>query len=557
MTEPEHVRIKDIGAQHVGQTVQIKGWLANKPGGKGRYFLWLRDGSGIIQAVAEQSALSEAVWADIERIGLESSIVVDGEVRAHPKQEGVYELGLTGLEVVQAVGADTPSGEYPLGKKEHGVQFLMQNRHLWLRGRRQSAILRIRSEIHKAWADFFYERGFFRVDTPIFTPSACEGTTTLFEVDYHGDTVYLSQSGQLYNEADIGALGQVYCFGPTFRAEKSKTRRHLLEFWMLEMEAAYYDFDANIRFQEEMLAFTVKRLLERCPADFKELGRDISKLEPATQTPYPRLRYGDAIEIINAARAATLAEQRKISVDEAKRLLESGTATFRDETYDDEAEQTKTLMPFKWGDDFGAPDEAAISAAYDRPVFVTNFPTEIKGFYFKQEEALGGADRRVSEGSSGAGGPVSGEGGHGGPPHPDGGPPHQAADTVRPTGELRVDPVFAALPDSMKLPGMSGHTVLGADCIGPEGAGEMIGGSQREDNMARLMENIEHHDLPLEFFQWYLDTRRYGSVPHSGFGIGLERFTAWVCGGLDEEGKPKVHIREVITFPRMLHQYQP
>jgi aspartyl/asparaginyl-tRNA synthetase len=436
----------------------------------------------------------------------------------------------------------------------------MQNRHLWLRGRRQSAILRIRSEIHKAWADFFYERGFYRVDTPIFTPSACEGTTTLFEVDYHGDTVYLSQSGQLYNEADIGALGQVYCFGPTFRAEKSKTRRHLLEFWMLEMEAAYYDFDANIRFQEEMIAFTVQRLLERCQADFKELGRDISKLEPATQTPYPRLRYGEAIKVINTARAATLAQQRGISPDEAKRLLESGTATFRDETYDDEAEQTKALLPFKWGDDFGAPDEAAISAAYDRPVFVTNFPTEIKGFYFKQEEEVGPHSLRPEDGGAPAAGssgtaatgsvlsPATGEGA---------GATGQESGSGATARDLRVDPVFAALPDSMRLPGMSGHTVLGADCIGPEGAGEMIGGSQREDNMARLMANIEHHDLPLEFFQWYLDTRRYGSVPHSGFGIGLERFTAWVCGGLDEEGKPKVHIREVITFPRMLHQYQP
>ena len=521
MSEAMHVRIKDIGPQHLGQVIRIKGWLANKPGGKGRYFLWLRDGSGIIQAVAEQGEIEALmdgarIWGDIERIGMESSIVVDGEVRAHPKQEGVYELGLKDIAVVQAVGAESEHGEYPIGKKEHGVEFLMEKRHLWIRGRRQSAILRIRSEIHKAWADFMYERGFYRVDTPIFTPNACEGTTTLFEVDYHGDTVYLTQSGQLYNEADIGALGQVYTFGPTFRAEKSKTRRHLLEFWMLEMEAAYYDFDANIHFQEELLAYTVRWLLERSLPDLKELGRDIAKLEPATETPYPRLRYGEAIEVINAARIAQLSADKKISTEQAEQLLYSGTATFKDETYDDAAEQSRKLEPFRWGSDFGAPDEAAISAKFDRPVFVTNFPTEIKGFYFKQEENS--------------------------------------------DGSLRQDPVFVRLSQEqpgMIEPGMSGHTVLGADCIGPEGAGEMIGGSQREDNMERLLKNIEHHGLPMDFFQWYLDTRRYGSVVHSGFGIGLERFTTWICGGLDEDGKPRTHIRETITFPRMLHQYQP
>lgn len=507
MSEIPVVRIKQIGPLHVGQTVRVRGWLANKPGGKGRYFLWLRDGSGIIQAVAEESALDAATWADIERIGLESSISVDGEVRAHPKQEGVFELGLVGITVHQAVG------DYPIGKKEHGVDFLMKNRHLWIRGRRQSAILRIRSEVHKAWADFFYDRGFYRVDTPIFTPNACEGTTTLFEVDYHGDTVYLSQSGQLYNEADIGALGQVYCFGPTFRAEKSKTRRHLLEFWMLEMEAAYYDFDANVKCQEEMLAFTVGRILERCQAELKELERDPRKLEPALQTPYPRLRYGDAIEYCNAWRVEKVAQSLKIDGSAAfERLLSPEGASFKDETYDEASEQTRRLEAFRWGGDFGAPDETAIGGRYDRPVFVSNFPTEIKGFYFKQEEDA--------------------------------------------SGGLVKDPVYLKLlaerPELIEA-GMSGHTVMGADCIGPEGAGEMIGGSQREDNFERLMHNIEHHDLPMDYFQWYLDTRRYGNVPHSGFGIGLERFTAWVCGGSDTP----VHIREVITFPRMLHQYEP
>jgi asparaginyl-tRNA synthetase len=516
MTEPQTKRIKDIAASDLGSVVRIEGWLRNKPGGKGRYFLWLRDGSGEIQAVAEQSeveSLPDGVrtWEDIERIGIESSIVVDGEVKPHPKNEGEFELALRGLRVVHSVA------DYPIAKKEHGVEFLMKNRHLWLRGRRQSAILRIRSEVHKAWSDFMYERGFYRVDTPIFTPNACEGTTTLFEVDYHGDIVYLTQSGQLYNEADIGALGKVYTFGPTFRAEKSKTRRHLLEFWMLEMEAAYCDFDCNLRFQEDFLAFTVKRLLDRSLRDLRELGRDPAKLEPATQTPYPRLRYGDAIEICNEWRVDELAKMTKQSREDAQRELLAGGAKYKDETYEDAAEQMRGLEPFRWGDDFGAPDEAAIGAKYDRPVFVTNFPTEIKGFYFKEEEV------------------AAAEGG---------------------ATKLRVDPVFEKFQrdtPSMVVSGSTGHTVLGADCIGPEGAGEMIGGSQREDNLERLEEKIRHHNLPIEFFQWYLDTRRYGSVPHSGFGIGMERFVAWACGGSDSP----VHIREVITFPRMLHQFEP
>jgi asparaginyl-tRNA synthetase len=525
MSGIETVRIRRIGPEHVGARVRVRGWLANKPGGKGRYFLWLRDGSGMVQAVAEQAALSAEVWADVERIGLESSLIAEGEVRAHPKQEGVYELGLTGLSVLQCTGANGEHGEYPIGKKEHGVEFLMHNRHLWIRGKRQSAILRIRSEVHKAWADFFYERGFYRVDTPIFTPNACEGTTTLFEVDYHGDTAYLAQSGQLYNEADIGALGQVYCFGPTFRAEKSKTRRHLLEFWMLEMEAAHYDFDANLKFQEEMLAYTVRRVLANCLSELRDLERDPKKLEPATETPYPRVRYGKALRICNEWRLANALGALELcsgaellaadaaadaqAVAELAQRIEAAHATFTDETFDDAAEGTQALTGFLWGDDFGAPDETAISAKFDRPVFVTNFPIEIKGFYFKDELGADGA-------------PV-------------------------------VDPVFAALPEHLKTPGASGHTVLGADLIGPEGAGEMIGGSQREDDYARLIEKIHHHQLPEEFFQWYLDTRRFGNVPHSGFGIGLERFLCWVCGGSDNP----VHIREAITFPRMLHQLEP
>lgn len=518
MSEITTVRIRDIGEEHLGSVVRVRGWLRNKPGGKGRYFLWLRDGSADIQAVAEQTAIEALpngaqIWADCERIGIESSIIADGEVRAHPKQAGVYELELKGLKVVQYVGANEPQGEYPIGKKDHGVEFLMKNRHLWLRGKRQSAILRIRSEVHKAFADFFYERGFYRVDTPIFTPNACEGTTTLFEVDYHGTTAYLAQSGQLYNEADIGALGQVYCFGPTFRAEKSKTRRHLLEFWMLEMEAAYYDHFDNMAFQEEMLAFITRRVLDNCVGDLLDIGRDPAPLEPATQTPYPKIRYGDTIEVCNEWRIAKLAEAREVSLDEAQELLYSGkSVNIRDESFEDAKEQKQRLSAFRWGEDYGAPDETAIGAKYDRPVFITNFPVEIKGFYFKDE--------------------------------------------LNDDGSLAVDRVFAKLQaesPNMVIPGSTGHTVMGSDLIGSEGAGELIGGSQREDDLAKLEQKIEHHKLPRKFFEWYVDLRRYGSVPHSGFGIGLERTIAWLCGGIDNP----VHIRETIAFPRMLHQMEP
>jgi asparaginyl-tRNA synthetase len=513
MTEAKHVRIKDIGDGHAGQLVEVRGWLRNKPGGKGRYFLWLRDGSGEIQAVAEQELLDPATWADCERIGIESSLIVQGVVRAHPKQEGVFELELKRLDVVCYTGANEPHGEFPIGKKSHGVEFLMQKRHLWLRGAKQSAILRIRSELQRAFGDFLHERGFYRVDTPIFTPNACEGTTTLFEVDYHGDTVYLAQSGQLYNEADIGALGQVYCFGPTFRAEKSKTRRHLLEFWMLEMEAAYYDHFDNMRFQELMMAFSVKRILDNCLADLRILERDPARLEPATETPYPRVRYGETIEICNDWRVEQLAETRQVSREEAVQLLYSGkSVNFRDESFEEAGEQKQRVSVFRWGDDYGAPDETAIGAKYDRPVFVTNFPVEIKGFYFKDE--------------------------------------------LNEDGSLRIDPVYERLKREQPYlvkEGTTGHTVQGSDLLGPEGAGELIGGSQREDDLERLEEKIKRHNLPPEFLEWYVDLRRYGSVPHSGFGLGLERTIAWIAGGEDNP----LHLRETIAFPRMLHQFEP
>lgn len=534
MGEIEQVRIRDIGAAHLGRVVEVRGWLRNKPGGKGRYFLWLRDGSGEVQAVAEQDNLDAATWADCERIGIESSLIAQGEVRAHPKQEGVFELELKALTVVQCVGAAEPEGEFPIGKKSHGVEFLMKNRHLWIRGKRQSAILRIRSELHKAISDFFHGRGFYRVDTPIFTPNACEGTTTLFEVDYHGDTVYLAQSGQLYNEADIGALGRVYCFGPTFRAEKSKTRRHLLEFWMLEMEAAYLDHEGNMRFQEELMAYMTKCVLANCLGELRDLERDPAKLEPATETPYPKVRYGKCVELINDTRWEYISRHpipddvdptAKSAMPE-KQMWLKGHFLFTESIPREHAEEKELAImgdvtesrvmaetkPFRWGDDFGAPDETVIGNQYDRPVFVTNFPVEIKGFYFKDE--------------------------------------------LNDDGSLKVDEDFAAMQRESPhviLPGMSGHTVAGSDLIGSEGAGELIGASQREDDIARLEEKIARHKLPPEFLTWYVDLRRYGSVPHSGFGLGLERTIAWLCGGADNP----VHLRETIAFPRMLHQFEP
>jgi len=330
--------------------------------------------------------------------------------------------------------------EYPITHKEHGVDFLAERRHLWIRTPRQTAILRVRSEIEHAFRDFFYQRDFVLADAPIITPAACEGTTTLFELDYHGEKAFLSQSGQLYSEANAMALGRIYCFGPTFRAEKSKTRRHLMEFWMIEAEMAFFDLEQNMRLQEDMVSYVVQRVLERCQNELKVLERDISKLENI-KAPFPRISYTEAVEILN-----------------------------------------KAGEDFPWGEDFGAPHETIISSQFDRPVFVHRYPTAIKAFYMKPD------------------------------------------------------------PNDPKV-------VLGADLLAPEGYGEVIGGGQRIDDLALLEQRIAEHKLPVEAFEWYLDLRRYGSAPHSGFGLGLERTVAWICG-LD-------HIRETIPFPRMLHKMYP
>lgn len=423
--------IKNL-CRHVGEEVEIRGWLYNKRSSGKITFLILRDGSGLVQGVLLKS--NEAAFAVAESLTQESSLCLRGMVRAESRAAGGYEIDVTGLELVSI------AQEYPISLKEHGVEFLADRRHLWIRTPKQAAILRIRSEIEFGLREFFYQQDFVLADAPIITPAACEGTTNLFEIDYHGDKGYLSQSGQLYNEATAAALGRIYCFGPTFRAEKSKTRRHLLEFWMIEAEAAFFDMNDNIQLQEDMIIFIITRVLERCRNELKILERDVAKLE-AINKPFPRISYTEAVALLNQAGES-----------------------------------------FEWGDDFGAPHETIIGNHFDAPVFVHRYPTAIKAFYMK--------------------------------PDPE---------------------------DS--------NVVLGADLLAPEGYGEIIGGGQRIDELALLERRIAEHNLPQEAFEWYLDLRRYGSVPHSGFGLGIERTVSWICG-LD-------HIRETIPFPRLLHKMYP
>lgn len=428
------VSIKHL-SRHVGEEVTVQGWLYNSRSSGKISFLIIRDGSGIVQGVLVKQEAGAELWAKASQLTQETSLRVRGLVREEPRSPGGYELTVTDIEVIAP--AQQP---YPISLKEHGVDFLAERRHLWIRTPRQSAILRIRAGVEHASRDFFHQRDLVLADAPIITPAACEGTTTLFEIDYHGDKAYLSQSGQLYNEANAMALGRIYCFGPTFRAEKSKTRRHLMEFWMLEAEAAFFDFEDNLRLQEELVYHLVRYVLENHRRDLELLKRDIGRLE-AVKLPFPRLSYTEAVELLQAKG-----------------------------------------FDFKWGDDFGAPDEVAISEGFESPVFVTHFPTEIKAFYMK--------------------------------PDPN-------------------DP----------------RVVLGADLLAPEGYGEIIGGGQRIDDLALLEQRIEEHGLPREAFEWYLDLRRYGTVPHSGFGLGLERTVAWLCG--------LEHIREAIPFPRTLYRIYP
>jgi len=427
-TTVEHI------AAHEGGDVGLRGWVHNLRSSGRIMFLILRDGTGFIQAVISRADVGDEAFGRCRALTQESAVKVRGVVRRDDRAPGGYELQVRGVEVVNVAHA------YPLVPKEHGVEFLLDHRHLWLRTPRQHALMRIRAELIFACHEFLRQRGFIHIDAPLLTPAACEGTTTLFETDYFGDKAYLSQSGQLYNEAAAMAFGRVYCYGPTFRAERSKTRRHLLEFWMLEPEAAFMDLDECMELEEDMVAHIVARILETRRQELETLGRDIAPLE-RVRPPFPRISYDEALEV--AARA--------------------GEAS-------------------KWGEDFGAPVETAIAAAFDRPAFVHRYPTQCKAFY------------------------------------------------------MEPDP---------KRP----EVVLGADLLAPEGYGEIIGGGQRISDLGLLRRRIDEHGLPEEAYEWYVDLRRFGSVPHSGFGLGIERTVAWIAG-ID-------HLREAIPFPRLLNRLYP
>ena len=427
--------IETIG-QFDGQVVTLRGWLYNKRKSGKLQFLILRDGSGFIQAVAFKKDVDEATWEAASEANQESSLLVTGTVRKEDRAPYCgYELGIQKVEIVQKV-----DGEYPISHKEHGPDFLLENRHLWLRTPTQMAHMRIRHEVMAASRDFFNQRGFVNVDAPIITANAAEGTTTLFEIDYFDEKAYLSQTGQLYMEAAALALGKVYCLGPVFRAEKSKTRKHLTEFWMIEPEIAYITFDENMALQEEYVSYVMQRVLKEKAAELKILERDLSKLESVV-APFPRVSYDDAVKLLQSMGSE-----------------------------------------IQWGDDLGAPDETLLGEHFQKPVFVHRFPTAIKAFYMK--------------------------------PDPD-----------RP------------------------EVALGADLIAPDGYGEIIGGGQRIDDYDLLVQRIEEHKLPLEAFDWYLDLRKYGSVPHGGFGLGIERLVAWITGA--------PHVRETSPFPRMMYRIKP
>jgi asparaginyl-tRNA synthetase len=425
--------ISDL-SKWVGQTVELKGWVYNSRSSGKIKFLQLRDGTGICQCVFFKGECEESAFNDFEKLTQETSVKVTGVVREDKRTPGAFEVGAQKLEIYQV------ADPYPITPKEHGTDFLMDNRHLWLRSKRQHAIMRIRAEIISAIRDFFDGRGFTLVDTPIFTPSACEGTSTLFETQYFDSKAYLSQSGQLYGEAAAAAFGKIYCFGPTFRAEKSKTRRHLIEFWMVEPEVAFNDLYDNMDLAEQFVEYIVQRTLKNKKEELLSIERDISKLEPI-KAPFPRIHYSEAAAIIK-----------------------------------------KENPEFVIGDDFGGTDETIISSKYDRPVLVHHYPMAVKAFYMKE------------------------------------------------------DP---------KEPGMS----MSCDMLATEGYGEIIGGAQREDDINALLRRIEEHKLKKEDFSWYLDLRKYGSFPHAGFGLGVERTVGWICG--------LPHVRETIAFPRLYGRHYP
>ena len=427
------VRIKDL-PQHVGEKVTVNGWLYNKRTSGKLQFPIVRDGSGFVQCVVSKKEVAEESWGDSDRATQESTVAVTGNVVAEARAPGGVEMHVSEFKLAAL------AEPYPISPKEHGTDFLMNHRHLWLRSTKQFHVLTVRNEIEKSIRDFFYDRDFILIDSPILTANAAEGTSTLFETDYFGDKAYLSQSGQLYLEPAAAAFGKVYCFGPTFRAEKSKTRRHLTEFWMVEPEVAFLEFDGLQELAEEFIEYIVGRVLERCPEALKQLERDVTKLENVKR-PFPRISYRDAIELLKSKG-----------------------------------------MPANFGDDIGGDEETVIANSFDRPVLITRYPVGIKAFYMK--------------------------------PDPN-------------------DPEVA----------------LAMDMIAPEGYGEIIGGSQRIDDHDLLVQRIQEHKLPLDAFQWYLDVRKYGTFPHSGFGMGIERCVAWVTG--------VPHLRETIPYPRTLNRIYP
>ncbi len=435
---------------HVGETVTLQGWLYHKTG-KGRlHFLQVRDGTGICQAVVFKGSVSEEAFQAARQLTQESSLIVTGVVKAEPRAPGIpggYEVDARDLQVIQI------AEPYPITPKEHGIEFLMQHRHLWLRSSRQWAAMRVRATVVRAIRSWLDDHGFLNVDTPILTPAAAEGTTTLFQVDYHGEPAYLAQTGQLYNEANIFAFGKVYCFGPTFRAEKSKTRRHLQEFWMVEPEIAFCNLEQLMEIAEEFVSYIVQRCLEERGPELRVLERDLTHLQMVSP-PFPRLHYDDAVAMLNRAAAAG--------------ELVPG--------YPD------PVPPMAWGDDFGSPHETYLAAQFEKPVFVHHFPTQAKAFYMEPE------------------------------------------------------------PDRPEV-------CRSVDLLAPEGYGEIIGGSERMSDPDKLLAAIRQHQLPEEVYDWYVDLRRYGSVVHSGFGLGVERTVAWICG--------LEHVRETIAFPRLLNNLRP
>ena len=428
----EWVLVKNL-KDHVGSEVELRGWVYNQRASGKIRFIILRDGTGTVQCVLVKAENPE-LFAKAADLTQESSVILTGSVREEPRSPSGVEITLNSFRII---GLADP---YPITLKEHGVDFLSENRHLWIRTPRQSAILRIRSTVEQSCREFLHGRDFVLADSPIITPAACEGTSTLFEISYHEEKAYLSQSGQLYNEATAMALNRIFCFGPTFRAEKSKTRRHLMEFWMLEAEAAFFEFEDNLKLQEELVYHLARTVLDRHSQDLRLLNRDTARLE-AISLPFPRVSYTDAVKLL-------ISEGHQI----------------------------------QWGEDFGAPHETAISEKYQSPVFITHFPTSIKAFYMEPDPA-------------------------------------------------------------------NPEVILGADMLAPEGYGEIIGGSQRISDPDLLRKKIADHNLPADTFNWYLDLRRYGTVPHSGFGLGIERTVAWLCG--------IEHVREAIPFPRTLYRMYP